>query len=88
LKINIKRNSPTHVALLYLKMKSLHLSAKEDIYNLSPLKFQRPSKLDRSLDVLLRMGFAIQLNECYAITSAGKDALRRIVVEQPSKERA
>jgi hypothetical protein len=85
-KINIKRNSPTHVALLYLKMKRNRLSTKEDIYNLSPLKFPRPSKLDRSLDVLVRMGFAIEKDSCYTITTRGTLALPQLVKEQPSKE--
>ncbi len=87
MKINIKRNSPTHITLLYLKMKQYHLSTKEDIYNLSPSKFRRPSTLDRSLDVLIRMKFAIPVNNCYAITSLGQQALRQLVREQPCKEK-
>lgn len=84
--INITRNSPTHLALLYLKMKSLHFSTKEQIYNLSPSKFKNASKFNRSLDLLLRSGFAFEKNGCYAITPAGQTALRQIVREQPSKE--
>ena len=85
--INIKRNSPTHVALCYLSMKRLSFSTKEQIYNLSPLKFRRPSNVDRSLNVLINMGFAFQKDGSYTITPSGQQALYQIVKEQPCKEK-
>jgi hypothetical protein len=84
--VNIKPSSSTHLVLKYLKMKKDCLVTSKDIYNFSPIKFQRPSKVDRSLSILVRMGFAIQLQNCYTITQSGVQALYEIVKQQPIKE--
>jgi hypothetical protein len=87
--INIKRNSPTHVALCYLKIRSTKLSSEHDLLALSPKKYDnRPSKALRSLELLTRLGFAIKFDNRYTINKPGIDALRQIVREQPSKENA
>lgn len=85
--INIKRNSPTHVALCYLKIKQAKWSNVNDLLALSPTKYDnRPSKALRSLELLTRLGFASKSEAGYTITNAGVQALRQIVREQPSKE--
>jgi hypothetical protein len=87
--INIKRNSPTHVALCYLKTRSTKLSNEHDLLALSPKKYDnRPSKAIRSLELLTRLGFAIKFDTSYTITKSGINALRQITREQPSKENA
>ena len=85
--INIKRNSPTHIALYYLKTKGQKWSTANDLVALSPTKYNtRISTATRSLDVLVRHRFAIKSNKGYTITPLGIKALYRIVKEQPSKE--
>jgi hypothetical protein len=84
--INIKRNSPTHVALCYLKTRGHKWSTENDLMALSPTKYnKRLSTVIRSLDVLVRNKFAIKSNKGYTITKLGIDALRQIISEQPSK---
>lgn len=84
--INIKRNSPTHVALCYLKTRGHKWSTENDLMALSPTKYnKRLSTVIRSLDVLVRNKFAIKSNKGYTITELGIDALRQIISEQPSK---
>lgn len=84
--INIKRNSPTHVALCYLKTRGHKWSTENDLMDLSPTKYnKRLSTVIRSLDVLVRNKFAIKSNKGYTITKLGIDALRQIISEQPSK---
>lgn len=87
MKVNIKRSSPTHVALKYLKMYQNKYVSFDQIYSFTP-KFNRPSTLHRSLNTLSRMGFAFKKNDMYTITSPGVEALITIVREQPSYERA
>ena len=84
--ISIKRNSPTHVALCYLKTRGHKWSTEDDLMALSPTKYnKRLSTVIRSLDVLVRNKFAIKSNKGYTITKLGIDALRQIISEQPSK---
>lgn len=84
--INIKRNSPTHVALCYLKTRGHKWSTEDDLMALSPTKYnKRLSTVIRSLDVLVRNKFAIKSDKGYTITKLGIDALRQIISEQPSK---
>lgn len=84
--INIKRNSPTHVALMYLKIKGAKFSNENDLVALSPTKYKnRPSNALRSLQVLVRQGFATSSNSGYTITHLGSQALYQIVKEQTSK---
>lgn len=85
MKVNIKRSSPTHLALKYLKMYNNHYVSFDQIYAFSP-KFDRPSTLLRSLKVLLRLGFVHKQDNCYTISDLGKSSLNQIVVEQPSRE--
>jgi hypothetical protein len=84
--INIKRNSPTHVALCYLKTRGNKWSTENDLMALSPTKYnKRLSTVVRSLDVLVRNKFAIKSDKGYTITKPGIDALRQMISEQPSK---
>jgi hypothetical protein len=85
--INIKRNSPTHLALCYLKTKGHKWSTENDLMNLSPTKYNNKlSTVMRSLDVLVRHKFAIKSNKGYTITKLGYQALLLIVKEQPQKQ--
>ena len=85
--INIKRNSPTHIALYYLKTRGQKWSTANDLVALSPTKYNtKISTATRSLDVLVRHRFAIKSNKSYTITPLGIKALYRIAKEQPSKE--
>ena len=87
--INIKRNSPTHVALYYLKTRGQKWSTANDLIALSPTKYnKRISTATRSLDVLVRQRFAIKSNKGYTITPLGIKALYQMVKEQPRKENA
>lgn len=84
--INIKRNSPTHVALCYLKTRGHKWSTENDLMALSPTKYnKRLSTVIRSLDVLVRNKFAIKSDKGYTITKLGIHALREIISQQPSK---
>ena len=87
--INIKRNSPTHVALCYLKTRGHKWSTENDLMTLSPTKYnKRLSTVLRSLDVLVRHKFAIKSDKGYTITKLGNQALLQIVKEQPQKQTA
>lgn len=87
--INIKRNSPTHVALCYLKTRGHKWSTENDLITLSPTKYnKRLSTVLRSLDVLVRHKFAIKSDKGYTITKLGYQALLQIVKEQPQKQTA
>jgi len=70
---------------MYMRMMRKPVSL-QDIYNLSPVKFQQMYRVSRSMRVLLNLQFAQQVEDCYAITQLGVDALYRIVKEQPAKE--
>jgi hypothetical protein len=87
--INIKRNSPTHVALCYLKIRGHKWSTENDLMALSPTKYnKRLSSVMRSLDVLVRQQLAIKSDKGYTITKLGIQALHQIVKEQPQKQTA
>lgn len=87
--INIKRNSPTHVALCYLKTRGHKWSTENNLMTLSPTKYNRRlSTVVRSLDVLVRNKFAIKSDKGYTITKLGNQALLQIVKEQPQKQTA
>lgn len=84
--IKIKRNSPTHVALCYLKTKTNKWSVPNDLIALSPAKYEKkPSKALRSLETLVAHGFACCSEKGYTITEQGRKALYQIVAEQPSR---
>lgn len=83
--ITIKRNSKTHLTLMYLRMMKRPVSIQE-VYDLSPKKFEQRYRISRSMKVLLGLQFAQQVGTCYAITQLGIDALYTIVKEQPAKE--
>ena len=82
--IPIKRDSASHVALLYLKMKSSSITV-EQIRKFSPHKYKSLSKAKQSLDLLYSLGFATRIEGCYAITDEGIKALHLIVREQKKK---
>jgi predicted transcriptional regulator len=86
-KVNIKRLSPTHLALKYLKMYKGKYISFDQIYAFSP-KFNKPSTLLRSLNTLVRMGFVTKQDSCYTITALGQASLYTIAREQPSREKA
>jgi hypothetical protein len=87
--INIKRNSPTHVALCYLKIRGHKWSTENDLMALSPTKYnKRLSTAIRSLDVLVRNKFAIKSDKGYTVTKLGTQALHQIVKEQPQRQTA
>lgn len=83
--ITIRRNSTTHVALMYMRMMKKPVSL-QNIFDLSPDKFQQMYRVSRSMRVLLNLQFAEQVGECYAITQLGINALYSMVREQPAKE--
>lgn len=79
----IKRNSTTHTALLYLKMKNNWIS-KNDLFKLSPAKYQQEYRAKRALDQLVFHNFAIIADNMYHITQIGKDVCYAIPKEQYS----
>ena len=81
--INIKRSSTSHVALLYLKMKNTFVTV-EDVFQLSPSKYEHKYRAQRSLNTLVRQGLAICRDNMYHITHEGKAACFKIVREQPA----
>lgn len=87
--IKIKRNSPTYVALCYLKINNHKWSTENDLMALSPTKYKkRLSTVTRSLNVLMRHQFVIKSHKGYIITTLGIKAIYQIVREQPLKEKA
>jgi hypothetical protein len=83
--IAIKRASTGHVALLYLRMKNTWVSV-DDLYNLSPAKYEHKYIAKRALDRLVNQKLAIVSESMYHITQSGKDACYAIVREQPKYE--
>lgn len=83
--INIKRSSTSHVALLYLKMMNTFVTV-ENVFNLSPAKYEYRYRAQRALDTLVRQGLAFCRNNMYHITHEGKQACFTIVREQPAYE--
>ena len=81
--VNIKRSSTSHVALLYLKMRNTYVSV-ENLFNLSPAKYEHKYRAQRALDTLVRQGLAFTRNNMYHITHEGKQACFTIVREQPA----
>lgn len=79
--IPVKRDSQTHVALLYMRMKSTSVTV-EQLRNFSPHKYKSPSKAKQALDNLHKLGFASASQECYTITDEGIQALYLIVRQQ------
>jgi hypothetical protein len=79
--INIKRDSTTHLALLYLKMKNTFVSV-QDLFKLSPAKYKSSYKAQRALDTLVSQGLATNRDNMYHITSNGIQACYRITREQ------
>lgn len=83
-RILIKRNSTTHVALLYLKM--IHKPAsKENLFNLAPAKYKEINKAELALQKLVSLGFAKIRNDKYTITPLGISAIPLIIKQQPKK---
>lgn len=82
--IPIKRDSASHVALLYLKMKSSSVTP-DQLRKFSPHKYKALYKAKQSLDLLYSLGFATRTEKCYAITHEGVQALYLIVKEQKKK---
>lgn len=79
--IPIKRDSTTHVALLYLKMKNSPVD-KSKLYNFSPIKFSAVNVAEKALSKLFSLGFASKEESRYTITDEGKQALYLIVKQQ------
>lgn len=82
--IPIKRDSASHVALLYLKMKSSDITV-EQLRKFSPHKYKAPYKAKQALDLLYSLGFATRTKDCYAVTHEGIQALYLIVQQQKRK---
>lgn len=79
--ISIKRNSTTHVALQYLKMKKTWVT-ENDLYNLAPVKYKSKSKAKTSLDKLVSLTYAEYNGSSYRITEPGISALPILLTEQ------
>jgi len=77
----IKRNSTVHIALQYLCMKRTWVT-KENLFALSPTKYNKASEAEESLNELVTMGFARKNDLCYIITNDGINYLPIIVKEQ------
>jgi hypothetical protein len=75
-RVLIRRNSKTHVALLYLKMVHRPVT-KENLFNLAPAKYKELNKAELSLDKLVNFGFAKFKDNMYTIPL--------IVKQQPKK---
>lgn len=82
--INIKRSSTSHVALLYLKMKNTFVTV-DNLFELSPSKYEHRYRAERSLETLVRQGLASKRDNMYHINAEGSAACYRIVKEQPPK---
>lgn len=82
--IPIKRDSMSHVALQYLKMKSCSITV-DQLRKFSPHKYKAPYKAKQALDLLYSLGFAQRTQDCYAITDEGIQALHLIVKQQKKK---
>lgn len=82
--IPLKRDTQTHVALLYMKMKSSPITV-EQLRNFSPNKYRSPSKARQALSHLHKLGFASAAQGCYTITDEGIQALYLIVTRQKKK---
>lgn len=80
--IKVVRDSTTHLALQYLKMKNTFVSV-DNLFNLSPAKYKSKSKAQRALETLCSQGLATQLNGMYHISPYGIQACFRIPKEQP-----
>ena len=79
--INLKRNSTTHVCLLYMKMKKTWIT-KKDILAFAPSKFKQEYVIQRSLDRLISQGLATSINNSYHITPSGLLAVTQIAQQQ------
>ena len=82
MKIAIKRNSMTHVALQYLKMKKTWVT-ENHLYDLAPTKYKCKSHAKESLNRLVKLGYASYNSFEYKITDDGISALPFIVNQQP-----
>lgn len=83
-KVPVKRNSTTHVALQYLKMKNTWIT-ESNLYDLAPVKFKSISKAKNSLDRLVVLQYALYNDTSYMISQHGLTALYKIIKEQPRK---
>lgn len=80
--VKVVRDSTTHLALQYLKMKNTFVSV-DNLFNLSPAKYKSKSKAQRALETLSSQGLAIKRNDMYHISHYGIQACFRIPREQP-----
>lgn len=78
---HIKRNSQVHLALMYLKMKSVPVSSQQ-LQELAPKRFSEIPRARQSLMRLVELGFAVVEDDMYHITPEGKTAACLIVAQQ------
>lgn len=71
-------DGPTHLALKYAQMKKFNPFTEDQLRNTFPHKFPRPSKVKRSLGILVDNKFIVLTNKGYQITSQGYNYLRSI----------
>ena len=83
-RVPIKRNSTTHLALMYLKMKNAPVSPF-DLHLLAPKRLNDTPRARQPLARLVRLGLASVDNDMYTITPSGLLALPLIAAQQKYK---
>ena len=75
--IQLKYNGISHYCLKYAKVANVYDSfTAEDVHRMFGHKFDRLSKITRSLELLTEHRMLRKIGDGYKITEAGKDQLR------------
>ena len=76
---SISYGGPSHVALRYACMKRSKGFTVDDITQVFPQKFTKPSRAVDSLNTLRKQGFVYERNGTWKVTHLGATFLRTIV---------
>jgi hypothetical protein len=76
-----KYGSPSHIALKYASLKRRSVATIDGLITMFPHKFEKPSRAERSFQMLERYGFVMKFEDGWKITASGISVLKTTTPE-------
>lgn len=80
-KLPYKYGSPSHAALKYAALKKRSVATIDGLMTMFPQKFEKPSRVSRSYEMLTKYGLVVRLGDGWQITPRGLEMLRNSAPE-------
>jgi len=80
-KLPYKYGSPSHAALKYAALKKRSVATVDGLMTVLPHRFEKPSRVVRSFEMLTKYGLVVRLSDGWQITPRGLETLRNSASE-------